>query len=118
MTKPEKLGGRSAGGVAGRSGRERDVMRGAHSKRSRTGVNAGCNAPRRASMVANAVTTRPSFVRCPTCRAAVGWEHNPYRPFCSERCRVLDLGNWAAERYRLPAEPVSEDDEPTDGSAE
>jgi uncharacterized protein len=30
---------------------------------------------------------------------------NPWRPFCSERCRMIDLGNWAAETYRLPAPP-------------
>ena len=39
-----------------------------------------------------------------------------YRPFCSERCRVADLGDWAAERYRVPGEPVPEDDD-TGGNA-
>ena len=43
-------------------------------------------------------------VRCPSCRREVPWEGNPHRPFCSERCRVVDLGNWAAERYRIPDE--------------
>jgi len=29
---------------------------------------------------------------------------NPYRPFCSERCKLIDLGDWAMERYRVPVE--------------
>jgi endogenous inhibitor of DNA gyrase (YacG/DUF329 family) len=32
---------------------------------------------------------------------------NPWRPFCSERCRIIDLGNWAAESYRVPVAPES-----------
>ena len=46
----------------------------------------------------------PTTVRCPTCRQGVSWEGNPSRPFCSERCRLLDLGNWASGRYRIPGE--------------
>jgi endogenous inhibitor of DNA gyrase (YacG/DUF329 family) len=48
----------------------------------------------------------------------VSWEKNSHRPFCSERCRVLDLAAWADERYRIPGEPVptepasTGDDEP------
>ena len=49
-------------------------------------------------------------LRCPTCRREARWEDNPNRPFCSERCRVIDLGNWAAERYRVPGEPIEPDD--------
>ncbi len=45
-------------------------------------------------------------VRCPTCHNEVPWEENPHRPFCSERCRLIDLGAWAMERYRLPGEPA------------
>ncbi len=44
--------------------------------------------------------------RCPTCRAAVVWEQNPHRPFCSERCRLIDLGAWVTERYRVPGDPI------------
>jgi endogenous inhibitor of DNA gyrase (YacG/DUF329 family) len=44
--------------------------------------------------------------RCPTCRSAVRWEHNPHRPFCSERCRLIDLGAWVTERYRVPGDPI------------
>jgi endogenous inhibitor of DNA gyrase (YacG/DUF329 family) len=49
--------------------------------------------------------------RCPTCRREVAWEGNPHRPFCSDRCRVLDLAAWADERYRFPGEPVPSDAE-------
>jgi len=41
--------------------------------------------------------------RCPTCKKNVVWEQNPFRPFCSERCKVLDLGRWLGEEYRIPA---------------
>jgi len=69
-------------------------------------------------MVANAVEPRRTTVRCPTCRAPVPWANNPHRPFCSERCRMVDLGNWASERYRVPGDVVDEDDETPDGSSE
>ncbi|MCK4535659.1 MAG: DNA gyrase inhibitor YacG [Desulfuromonadales bacterium] len=38
---------------------------------------------------------------CPQCRKAITWNGNPFRPFCSERCRLIDLGNWASESYRI-----------------
>lgn len=42
-------------------------------------------------------------VNCPQCGKSVLWnEANRYRPFCSERCKLIDLGQWAAERYRIP----------------
>ena len=45
------------------------------------------------------------LVSCPRCGAQVAWSPgNPYRPFCSERCKLIDLGDWAMERYRVPAE--------------
>jgi endogenous inhibitor of DNA gyrase (YacG/DUF329 family) len=44
-------------------------------------------------------------VKCPTCGKPVVWsEDNPWRPFCSERCRLIDLGAWAAEEHRIPAD--------------
>jgi endogenous inhibitor of DNA gyrase (YacG/DUF329 family) len=43
-------------------------------------------------------------LKCPTCGKAVPWEGNPFRPFCSERCRMVDLGAWVDEEYRIPAE--------------
>lgn len=47
-----------------------------------------------------------NIVKCPTCQAAVAWlPENPYRPFCSQRCKLIDLGQWADEQYTLPAPP-------------
>ncbi|MBK5281360.1 MAG: DNA gyrase inhibitor YacG [Nitrospiraceae bacterium] len=46
---------------------------------------------------------------CPLCRLPSTWEGNPWRPFCSERCQVTDLGTWAAERYRIPGPTLTMD---------
>lgn len=43
-------------------------------------------------------------LKCPTCRQTTAWQDNPHRPFCSNRCRMLDLGCWADEEYRVPSE--------------
>jgi endogenous inhibitor of DNA gyrase (YacG/DUF329 family) len=40
--------------------------------------------------------------RCPQCRRETIWEDNLWRPFCSERCQLIDLGKWASEEYRVP----------------
>ena len=45
-------------------------------------------------------------VKCPTCRKETPWGNNPHRPFCSERCRLVDLGAWAQERYRIPGQDL------------
>jgi len=43
-------------------------------------------------------------VNCPTCQAVVIWnESSPYRPFCSKRCQLIDLGEWADEEKRIPS---------------
>lgn len=50
-------------------------------------------------------------VECPNCKKSVEWsESNPFRPFCCERCKLIDLGAWANEEYRVPAQNVSPDD--------
>jgi endogenous inhibitor of DNA gyrase (YacG/DUF329 family) len=44
---------------------------------------------------------------CPQCKGAVPpRQDNPAFPFCCERCRLLDLGAWLDERYRVPGDPV------------
>jgi endogenous inhibitor of DNA gyrase (YacG/DUF329 family) len=48
-------------------------------------------------------------MRCPVCKRETAWKGNPFRPFCSERCKLIDLGNWLAERYRINA---AEDEKP------
>jgi endogenous inhibitor of DNA gyrase (YacG/DUF329 family) len=45
---------------------------------------------------------------CPVCKNITTWEENPFRPFCSERCRLIDLGAWASEEYRVPGKPLEE----------
>lgn len=48
----------------------------------------------------------PVKVRCPTCGKQVAWTaDSPWRPFCSARCRQIDLGAWASESYRVPSSP-------------
>jgi len=48
-------------------------------------------------------------VRCPVCKTGVEWvAQNRWRPFCSERCRTIDLGDWAAERHRIAGGPADE----------
>ena len=50
-------------------------------------------------------------VTCPTCGAPAVWSReNRYRPFCSERCRLIDLGEWLKEERRIPGEPVGFDE--------
>ena len=55
----------------------------------------------------------PRKVRCPQCGGESLWSaDNKFRPFCSERCKLIDLGAWASESYRVPVEesvdPLSE----------
>ena len=46
---------------------------------------------------------------CPTCRKSVRWAStNKYRPFCSERCRLIDFGDWAEERHRIPGQQLED----------
>ena len=49
------------------------------------------------------------LVKCPRCKKPVSWEGNADRPFCSEKCRLIDLGQWADEAYRIPAESPGEE---------
>lgn len=55
-------------------------------------------------------------VSCPTCGKAVEWGQNsPWRPFCSERCKLIDLGEWFGENRRLPSDesPTADDNDTT-----
>jgi len=57
--------------------------------------------------------------KCPRCGKETAYEENPFRPFCSERCRLIDLGKWADEEYVIstpvpdntPRAPQEEDGE-------
>lgn len=46
------------------------------------------------------------MLRCPICKKEVAL-NAPEMPFCSERCRLIDLGKWADEEYRIPSTPAS-----------
>ncbi len=48
-------------------------------------------------------------MKCPTCGKKADWKENPYRPFCSERCKLVDLGKWVNEEYRVPGRGVPDD---------
>ncbi|GAB0147464.1 MULTISPECIES: DNA gyrase inhibitor YacG [Marichromatium] len=57
-------------------------------------------------------------VPCPNCAAPVEWsEHSPWRPFCSERCRLIDLGEWFNENHRI-SEPTDPEIPPQQTSPE
>lgn len=46
-----------------------------------------------------------TVVKCPTCGKEVAWDkESPWRPFCSERCRLIDLGAWADGSHAIPGE--------------
>lgn len=46
-------------------------------------------------------------IACPTCGKANTWQpQNAFRPFCGERCKLIDLGDWAAEKHRIASDPV------------
>ena len=40
-------------------------------------------------------------IKCPNCRSITQWEDNKYRPFCSKRCKLIDLGAWADESFKI-----------------
>lgn len=47
-------------------------------------------------------TTEEIKLNCPTCQKIILWsDQYPYRPFCCERCRLIDLGEWASENHRI-----------------
>ena len=58
----------------------------------------------------------PKTVECPICRTPTAWQGNPFRPFCSERCRTEDLAGWAKESYRIASEEAPSVPSPDDES--
>ena len=61
----------------------------------------------------------PAKVKCPTCGRSIEWSaQSPFRPFCSERCRLIDLGAWLTEKHAIPGpeaqSPHDLPDEPLD----
>jgi uncharacterized protein len=56
-------------------------------------------------------TGLPLQVKCPQCNKPTPYEGNPWRPFCSERCKLIDLGQWAEGAYAIPAQEPPEGEE-------
>ena len=54
------------------------------------------------------------LVKCPQCGKEVEFAGNEFRPFCSERCKLLDFGAWADEEYGIAAEQSAMSDEELD----
>jgi uncharacterized protein len=54
-------------------------------------------------------------VKCPTCQREIDWAQSPFRPFCSERCRLIDLGAWLTENHAIPGEPAPDEADRTPG---
>jgi uncharacterized protein len=50
-------------------------------------------------------------IKCPRCGQETEMTENPFRPFCGERCKAIDLGNWISGTYRIPEERSDEDTE-------
>jgi endogenous inhibitor of DNA gyrase (YacG/DUF329 family) len=51
----------------------------------------------------------PKRYACPTCKREIAWNSDfPWRPFCSERCKMVDLGAWLANDRAIPGEPADE----------
>jgi len=59
----------------------------------------------------------PRTVSCPACGARAAWRGNPQRPFCSLTCRLIDLGQWLDERYRVAGDPLPDELPPDDRSS-
>ena len=61
--------------------------------------------------------TMTKRMKCPVCGKPAEWQHNPARPFCSERCQLIDFGHWVDEEYRVPAEEAQPSAEEVDQSS-
>ena len=52
-------------------------------------------------------------INCPSCKNETTWEENPHRPFCSERCKLIDLGKWASGEY-VVKDNLNDESEPSE----
>lgn len=50
------------------------------------------------------------IIICPICKKNTTWEENPWRPFCSERCKLIDLGKWIKEEYKISTDQEDKED--------
>ena len=72
------------------------------------------SARRRGMLIFDFAQSVMPLVKCPHCGKEVEFSGNEFRPFCSERCKLLDFGAWADEEYALPAETSTLSDEDVD----
>jgi len=60
---------------------------------------------------------KPLIVKCPTCKYPVPWTADQlFKPFCCERCKLIDLGEWAMEEKRIPGESLLQEIEQDENS--
>jgi endogenous inhibitor of DNA gyrase (YacG/DUF329 family) len=45
--------------------------------------------------------------KCPTCGTPIEWKDNEWRPFCSERCKLIDFDKWTSDEYRVPGQQIN-----------
>lgn len=50
--------------------------------------------------------------KCPTCGRPAEWQDNQWRPFCSERCQLIDFDKWTSDEYRVPGQSINPADMP------
>jgi len=55
--------------------------------------------------------------KCPTCGKMTPWQDNPWRPFCSERCKLIDFDKWTSEEYRVPGQQINPAELPAEPTA-
>ena len=52
-------------------------------------------------------------MKCPICSKLIEWKDNQFRPFCSERCKLVDLGRWVSEEYSVPGPSLHQEPDET-----
>jgi endogenous inhibitor of DNA gyrase (YacG/DUF329 family) len=73
----------------------------------------------RGGVVRKRLILQVTTMKCPTCNKDTTPEANPFRPFCSERCKQIDLGRWAGGDFRIPTqEKPAEESHQSNGQPE
>lgn len=57
-------------------------------------------------------------VKCPKCNKKTEWKNNEWRPFCSKRCKMLDLGAWASDEYAIAGDETLDESSEAHGNDE
>ena len=71
--------------------------------------------PRHILKIMNIQKNSNITVSCPTCQKKVPWDvKHTSKPFCSERCKLIDLGEWAAGENKIPGDPAYSDNPDND----